>query len=510
MQLQRNPRPDRKTSRRKFLGEASALAFATAVAGPISFVGVGPARAQSVRSYVLEVQSFGTTGFAYNGKRPGMVLEADPGDRIDVHFINSLPLDPPGDNCPADHNQPHGRNTTNLHTHGLHVSPTVDSTGTFDADNVFLKITPKGQEVPCRNDSFRDGETHYRFELPPDHPSGTFWYHAHKHGSTNDQVSGGLAGPLIIRDRPGVMPDYIAQARERIFMLTTDGAVEMDPGGGGTLNPTVTLDRGSVERWRIINANPSANNFVSLNIDSEEVELWQIAYDGLTLDRRVRVDPANDADPWENHAALAPGNRTDLMVHVPKSAGARNLRLAARQASTEFLHSHGVTALAMAKPVQIGIMVEDQEVDDLWSDSDDLPGPGLVPFTQMPSLTRSVTFATDNKLVIDGQAFDGQIKQTMQLDTAEAWTVFNDGTGTHPFHIHVNPFFVTHINGKELAEGSPLRRWQDVVALPPKIDGQKGSVQFSTRFETFTGQFVIHCHILFHEDVGMMQAVAVI
>ncbi len=58
-----------------------------------------------------------------------------------------------------------------------------------------LKVVPFEQEVPCWDDKmYRQGKTNYRFELPADHPPGTYWYHAHKHGSTNAQVSAGLAG----------------------------------------------------------------------------------------------------------------------------------------------------------------------------------------------------------------------------------------------------------------------------------------------------------------------------
>lgn len=67
-------------------------------------------------------------------------------------------------------------------------------------------------------------------------------------------------------------------------------------------------------------------------------------------------------------------------------------------------------------------------------------------------------------------------------------------------------FFLTHINGIQLAEDNPLRRWQDTIGTP--VDG--GSVTFKTRFEKITGKFVIHCHVLEHEDEGMMRIVEVV
>lgn len=85
-------------------------------------------------------------------------------------------------------------------------------------------------------------------------------------------------------------------------------------------------------------------------------------------------------------------------------------------------------------------------------------------------------------------------------------SVRNTTDELHIYHIHVNPFFLTHINGIQLAEDNPLRRWQDTIGTP--VDG--GSVTFKTRFEKITGKFVIHCHVLEHEDEGMMRIVEVV
>ncbi|MEM7256413.1 MAG: multicopper oxidase domain-containing protein, partial [Pseudomonadota bacterium] len=121
--------------------------------------------------------------------------------------------------------------------------------------------------------------------------------------------------------------------------------------------------------------------------------------------------------------------------------------------------------------------------------------------------TRQLAFTPRN--TIDGQAFDGDVEQRMEVGTAEDWTVSNNTAQLHIYHIHVNPFFVTSINGQELPADSPLRRWQDTLGIPVREDGRPGSARFSTRFEKFTGKFVIHCHVLAHEDAGMMQIVEV-
>jgi FtsP/CotA-like multicopper oxidase with cupredoxin domain len=448
----------------------------------------------------------------------------------------------------------HAANTTNLHVHGLHVSP-FKATDGRDSDNIFLNVLPVGQQLPpyCSMDQIREGGTRFNFQLPDDHPSGTFWYHAHKHGSTAQQVGNGLVGPLIVEDKPGVMPSYIANAPEDILLiqlrgLTQDTPAPSDSGGtpqlvlvdpagtgGGTRNPTITMAPGEVRRWRIINAAPRADTFVSLNltdVDGDEaLEVYQIAFDGITYERRIEVDTKNNGAPWENPAALAPGNRTDFMVRVPSDAKAGNFRLTALQVPGDVLH--GVQAMSRAASQQaseemsLNIVIAGDPVQDEWSEDPTLPGGGplTAPIEENEIVKeRSVDFylnldTTPIDHTIDGQRFDNEVKQTMKLDMAERWTVTNQNTFTHPFHIHVNPFFVTHLNGVDLAAlpdddpRKPLMRWQDTMAIPVAAKNgvpPPGSFTMVSRFVKFTGQYVIHCHILEHEDLGMMQKVEVV
>lgn len=121
------------------------------------------------------------TGADTDSKTPFVAptIEATPGDTVRITLHNRLPEDP---TCPSTSgiSTPHCFNTTNLHSHGLWVSPTGNS------DNVLLAIRPQS-------------DFQYEYNIPADHPSGTFWYHPHEHGSTALQVSSGMAGALIIR-----------------------------------------------------------------------------------------------------------------------------------------------------------------------------------------------------------------------------------------------------------------------------------------------------------------------
>lgn len=167
-----------------------------------------------------------------------------------------------------------------------------------------------------------------------------------------------------------------------------------------------------------------------------------------------------------------------------------------------------VDLLGNSERVPVNIDIDGEPVASIWSDDDTLPGAGIRSFDEKPLQPRTIAFTRQNS--IDGEIFDGDVEQTMVLNTAEELTVTNQTQAVHVYHIHVNPFFITHINGVKLAQDDPLRRWQDTLGLPLMDGGVPGSVTFKTRFEKYTGKFVIHCHVLRHEDNGMMQVVEVV
>jgi FtsP/CotA-like multicopper oxidase with cupredoxin domain len=105
------------------------------------------------------------------------------------------------------------------------------------------------------------------------------------------------------------------------------------------------------------------------------------------------------------------------------------------------------------------------------------------------------------------------LTQTVALNAVEEWTIVNMNNIRHPFHIHVNPIYVVAVNGKPI---EPF--WADTIPLPysneSPTDGLPGaaatSITFRTRFLHYTGRYVMHCHMLVHEDMGMMQGVTVV
>ena len=133
---------------------------------------------------------------AYNGSLPGPTLRLRPGDRLRVTLVNRLDM------------------ATNLHVHGMHVSPA--GTG----DNSFIRVEP--------GESFD-----YAYDLPANHPSGTFWYHPHHHGSVADQLAAGLYGAIIVEDLEG--PPV---TRERLLLIS-----DISLTGTGSLRPPSAAER---------------------------------------------------------------------------------------------------------------------------------------------------------------------------------------------------------------------------------------------------------------------------
>ena len=131
----------------------------------------------------------------WNGFLGGTTLRVKPGDRLIIVLNNKLP--PNTDPLPPDHNTPHHFNSINLHTHGLHVSP--------NQDNVLLSLMP--------GDSYT-----YTYDIPANHPAGTFWYHAHKHGATAMHLFSGMAGLLIVEGEVDKDP-AVAAATDLDFVI---------------------------------------------------------------------------------------------------------------------------------------------------------------------------------------------------------------------------------------------------------------------------------------------------
>ncbi len=403
---------------------------------------------------------------AYNGQVPAPRLEAKPGDKVRLRFTNNL-------------TQP-----TNIHYHGLHIPLTGN------ADNVFLKIEP-GQKLT------------YEFTIPENHPSGTFWYHPHLHGLVAEQLFGGLAGLFIVRGELDEIPELKAAKEE--FLVLQDFALDNDgrPMGSGHMslmagregdlitvngqqNPNFNLPENGLLRLRILNASPS--RFYRLAL--EDHAFYQIATDGNSLSEPIEVP----------ELLLTPGQRADVLVKGNKKSGQyRLLNLPYDRGSMGMMgggmmgrrnNSDAPTALAT---VNYESAVESLALPTKLASISALSEPQTV---RRFELNHGMSPAVGMAFLINGEPYSHDIIHTkVKLNTVEDWELINTGVMDHPFHIHGNAFQVIDRNGQP----ESLLAWRDTVLV------KRGeTVRIRIPFKDFAGKTVYHCHVLDHEDLGMM------
>jgi FtsP/CotA-like multicopper oxidase with cupredoxin domain len=466
--------------------------------------------------------------------------------------VNQLPANPASTE-PAKHLR--YPNSTNLHVHGLHVSPGLVSPGVYGdyvMDDPMLGIQP--------------GETRqHEYRVAADHPPGAYWYHPHLHGASAIQVGSGMAGALIIRGAIDQVPE-IAAAPERIFVLqapildasgilesftqVTDLATTEPPFlVNGVRRPRLVMRRGEVQNWHFVNA--AIFKFANLALDGHALNLYGL--DGNPRESLQPVGPVpRPAPDGVSGVVLAPGNRASALVKAgdPGTYYLRTLKF-----------EIGIEEAVLDEDVVAEVVVIDDALA-MALPTGPLPVPdSLAPITDEElasagGLKRSIVmravfaqataeqppgsvvhpgsevndwfFQTGNTALADrvfalGAAGQQALAapsmptefipyqssraptQTVSLNSVEEWTVFNMNNIRHPFHIHINPFQVVRINGEPV---EPF--WADTIALPPGGSPEAPtSITFRTRFRDFNGAFVMHCHMLAHEDMGMMQRVEI-
>jgi L-ascorbate oxidase len=545
-------------------------------------------------------------------------IEVFPGDTVRITLRNTLPADPACAEHDSDPNQPHCFNGTNLHAHGLWVSPAGNS------DNVLLSINP--------GVNFQ-----YEYNIPPDHPAGTFWYHPHRHGSTALQVSSGMAGALIVRgdrlptaDANGDIDTLLknrdgSPMAERILVLQqiqyacldADGAIKVqrndegevvgwvcedgdvggiefyrDPGGNGLFGPgtwaqsgrftsingvvlpTFPAVAGRIERWRLIHAGvrdtislefrrlkaeapaynalkaADAKRFIEENCTGEALPYHLIAADGLTM----------AAARQTTQTVLQPGYRADALVVFPRAGKycVINASVPASASVSRTAPSPRLLGVVAAKPgrsvADLSAYVRDallaaarREMPDpvrrsVVADLQD--GMRLTRFQPHRDISEDEvsghqelvfnidTAVTPARFEVNGAPYDpDRVDRSLMLGATEEWTLRSQ-FASHPFHIHVNPFQIVRIldpNGRDVAAagaiddsgGAPDPQypglkgvWKDTLwikSLIPQNPDPAGiyTVVLRTRYQRYLGDFVLHCHILDHEDQGMMQNIRI-
>ncbi|WP_350643072.1 multicopper oxidase family protein [Acinetobacter sp. ANC 5414] len=561
----------------------------------------------------------------------GPQIRVKQGETLQINLNNQLPLESE-ESCPhdiADVNVPHCFNTTNIHTHGLWVSPQGNS------DNVFLKFTPQEK-------------FDYQYKIEPNHPAGTYWYHAHLHGSTAIQVSSGMAGPLIVegsrvpkikngkitetgdmdilwKDKtknstqnenillfqqiqykkctqsdnascvPGTLEDYVGLANPGSW-----GAGEYYTSINGKILGEMKAEQNQFNRWRMIHGGvrdtiglmikelPNSNKYTAeqtikacseYQTNEKKAEFTKlksltvhtIAQDGLTMNQAQSRTLSVFHPGYRQDAMVAFPNtnkycifdtklNVDDQINVPLSTGQITPQLAPsnplnaqligwvnvsaskskQQTAAQFLKNQAQN-MGLSKEIQTQLSqlnlaaftdhesLMTTEVDKAIENRPKqfnafilaFGGPGGVKFGFRHD-EKDLTPISFADLYNGPGSINGHYVRQLQIGQTDEWELTSDNIGIgHPFHIHVNPFQIVKIldlNGKDVSGLAPDP--DNPVNLDDvQYRGLKGQfkdtifvkggyrVILRSKYKKFEGDFVQHCHILDHEDLGMMEFV---
>lgn len=390
--------------------------------------------------------------------------------------------------------------TTTIHWHGMHVAPENDG-------GPHTTIPPFSIWEPS-------------FEVM-DH-AGTYWYHPHLHHMTNMHVQMGIAGMIIVRDtqeavlnlpRTYGIDDIPVIIQTKGFdsnnQIVVETALDTTVMVNATLNPLVQLPA-QVVRMRLLNG--SSERVYNLGF-TNNATFHIIGGDGGLLNAPVQL----------TRLKLAPGERAEILVNL---TGLNGQFIHLMSFSSEL--ANGIYG-AQQPGMGAGQTIPNYSLNPLNGADFEILEIQVIPQTTNPistipislvqnnpwselnsNATKTLTFspqtmgptAINGPFLINNTAFNMDVvNYSIPLNNTEIWTLQNNTPIAHPFHIHNVPFYILDING--VAPPAELSGRKDVVLVP----GGQGIVRFITKFEDFANPevpYMYHCHMLTHEDGGMM------
>mmetsp|Transcript_52177 Transcript_52177/g.111064 ORF Transcript_52177/g.111064 Transcript_52177/m.111064 type:complete len:671 (-) Transcript_52177:314-2326(-) len=492
---------------------------------------------------------------AYNGKIPGQTIVAKPGELLKIRLKNGLAPGPGTEACSTKDKlgfflNPDAiceLNTTNLHVHGLHVSPEGN------ADNIFVTL--------------HSGEEHlYEIQIPENHMGGTHWYHPHIHHATASQAGGGAHGVIVIEDPAGSVPQVVEDMPHMVMMLslvnpakemrleawglaTTQGIVAeqvlwkntlypdwqwdfvsgflIDEMGNviseglglppylavnGQYRPKLTVTEGKWYRMRFVLA--SLEQLVEIREAELEEEDGQAhcEYQLLSKDGVFLLEAPRSIDK----IYLASGSRADVAVRCKCEPGLQYPWETKRpcQATWNFTASWSPMG-TLRKSIELESFTDTLLTIQTNSPTEVAEEPDIQPFkVRRPCYLvdmREADVQKSNKhyvnlpqlypmkVSVDGVGHVWGHKPTPPLAQVpvgqiQEWHVV--GVMYHPYHVHVNPYQIVSMRNDP---------WYKVGDFHDTIfPTQAGVATLRTNIDKFTGHMIAHCHILEHEDTGMM------
>ncbi|AJD89558.1 MULTISPECIES: multicopper oxidase family protein [Jeotgalibacillus] len=400
-------------------------------------------------------EGISTETYGYNGDLLGPTLKIEEGESVNVKITNDL-------------NEP-----TTFHWHGLEVASKIDG---------------------GPSDEIQPGESRI-ITLEADQPAATLWYHPHVHEMTAEQVFRGLSGMLIIdnsinsdleipneygvNDIPLIFQDRLFDEDKQLDydnLMNVDGTLGDVSMVNGTINPKMTVTE-PIMRFRLLNGSNARNYTFRL---SNGDNFTQIASDGSLLDEPVD----------RKELTLAASERAEILIDFSKLT---------EEESLSIINEEGVVLL----PFDVKDTDSTAGSIKTWTTDE----PFLTDEEKEMPVTKNIElFGMMDMVSINGKKFDAdRIDLRQEQGVTEVWEIYNKpdmmGGMVHPFHIHGTQFKVISRDGEEVEESE--QGFKDSVAVEPG-ERVKLLVTFPEK-----GVYVFHCHILEHEDNGMMGQIEV-
>ncbi len=392
---------------------------------------------------------------------PGPTLKMLPGNKYVLRFHNRLPYQP----ASTQMNVFKDPNVSNVHTHGLHIS------GESPSDDVTR--------------SFEGGfGGDFVYDIPANHMGGTYWYHAHHHGSTYLQVSGGAFGQIVIDDSNDGIPANVAAMTERQLVIAYLDPSARGTGGdtllSGTLSPTWTVNglvQGAFcapanewQHWRVLLADRSATEKTVAVGANCEVAL--LARDGVWRTTAPKVLTTKSI-------GLTGASRADLAVRCTNDSA---ITVNGTTVANIYVNGAGNTAVGPYSQGSTGTTWSAIRPNYLR----DLRG--------VTSANLNVADVRMGARALNGKAFDHDVPTfTFPATKVQQWTV--SGNTQHPFHLHVYHFQAQNCSGS-FENGEYYDTLTSSCSVRFDLNAATSSV--------YEGRTIMHCHILEHEDQGAM------
>ena len=414
------------------------------------------------------VSGFRTTFWAYNGTVPGPLIEATEGDRVRITFVNGLSQE------------------STVHWHGMPV-PAAQDGSPMDP------VPPGATRV-------------YEFTLPADCAASN-WYHPHPHRITHEQVFRGLAGAFIVKPRVDPLPPGLIDIPLVISDLRLDAAYRIAPNVGmdyllGREGDLLMVNGG---RRPVLAAAPAAAHRLRF-FNATNARYLRLAFDGTPM-TLIGTDGGLLAAPVAgmSEVLLAPGERAEVVVSFNADTVLRALPYDRGSMMM------GMGGLTRASDAILAVRVQGPAVA-----TSALPST-LRPIAPLPAQSRTQRFEfgpsmmmggmtgmTMGAFTINGRSFDmNRIDATARVGAVELWEVVNPTQMDHPFHLHGTQFQIVERVRSGVATPAPYPAWKDTVNV-----ARGETVRLKVK-QDMPGLRMYHCHILEHEDQGMMGVLSV-